>query len=139
MDWRTDLTETVDRFAGERVLVIGSLPPAGRDLDLLVRPAAEAAVARGLTELGFHAAGDRFVKFTGGRAAVAELQPAAKWDLPDAEVEQLFDGATPLAGAASLAVPAPHHVLLICARNLPDQPWGLKETQRTRVEAALGE
>ena len=138
-NWRTDLTETVDRLAGEPVLVIGSLPPAGRDLDLLVRPAAESAISAGLSELGFRADGRNFAGFSGGRPAVAELHPAGSWGLPEAVLERLFSDAHPLPGATSLAQPAPHHVLLICARNLPDQPWGLKDTQRARVEAARRE
>ena len=139
MDWRTDLTEAVDRLAGERVLVIGSLPPAGRDLDLLVRPAAEAALSSGLSGLGFQTSGYRLATFTKGRPAIAELHPVAGWGLPAADLEALFGEALPLPGSAALAAPAPRHVLLICARSLPDQPWGLKETQRARVEAALRE
>jgi hypothetical protein len=48
-----DSVATVDSLIGERAVVFGSLPPAGRDLDLLLRPAAEAAPAGELPEKGF--------------------------------------------------------------------------------------
>ena len=50
-----DTVELIDRATPEPVLVIGSLPPGGRDLDLLVHPAAERALAEALRANGFHA------------------------------------------------------------------------------------
>ena len=132
-----NLTGEVDRLAGERVLVIGSLPPAGRDLDLLVRPAAAAALESGLSKLGYGQSAGKLAKFPGGRPAIVELHPVESWGLPEPEVNRLFAEAWQLPGTPSLALPAPHHVLLITARAMPDQPWGLKKTQLARVERAL--
>src|SRR2546422_8795930 len=46
------LARTVDAAAGGRVLVFGSLPPEGRDLDILARPAQRKAIAAALTREG---------------------------------------------------------------------------------------
>jgi len=99
------------------VLVFGSLPPEGRDLDLLARPAAEAAIAEALAGRGLLRRGAQWALFAGGTAFGVELIPAESWGLPADELERLFAEATPLPGARKLVEPAPHHALLIAART----------------------
>jgi len=45
--------ELIDTVVAGRVLVYGSLPPDGRDLDLLVREPEERAIGEALPEAGF--------------------------------------------------------------------------------------
>jgi len=99
------------------VLVFGSLPPEGRDLDLLARPVAEAAIAEALAGRGLLRRGAQWALFEGGTAFGVELIPAESWGLPADELERLFAEATPLPGARKLVEPAPHHALLIAARR----------------------
>jgi thymidylate kinase len=127
----------VDAAAGERVLVFGSLPPDGRDLDLLARPGAERAVAAALLDAGFLRRGVEWVRFSGCSASGVDLVPAADWRLPEPEVADLFQRATPVGGFANLAEPAPDHQLLIVATRLLPGGKGLTAGRRARVERAL--
>lgn len=135
--WRS-AAELADARAGERVLVFGSLPPAGRDVDLLARPPAEAAIATGLAEAGFLNRDEAWVRFGADGVAAVDLAPAASWQLPDGELEELFDLSRPLPGFAHLAEPAPEHRLLILARRLQDGGV-LSHSRRQRVRRALAE
>ena len=76
------VVDTADSLASGPVLVFGSLPPEGRDLDLLVRPAEERALAEGLGREGFVRDGRLFARFRDCSAEVVELVPAADWRLP---------------------------------------------------------
>jgi thymidylate kinase len=127
----SDLLARLDAAVPERVLVFGSLPPAGRDLDLLARPAAYASLLRALAELGFAARGVHHVRFRDCRAEAVELIPASAWRLPDTELAAVFDEAVSLAGFRHLVEPAPHHVLLVLARRLGRR--GLDARKRARI------
>jgi thymidylate kinase len=123
----------VDDAAVGPVLVIGSLPPEGRDLDVLVRPDDERAIAARLEAAGLRRSGREWVAFEGCTAFGVELVPAERWGLPPAEVAALFADARPIAGYARLVRPAPHHQLLLLARI------GLTEKRMRRLRAALEE
>jgi len=110
-----DLVETVDSLISDRVLVFGSIPPVGRDLDLLVRPAELAALERGLPAHGFVRGGRKWARFRSCSAEVVDLVPAAEWDLPRAELETLLFAAEPVAGAQRVARLAAHHAAAIAA------------------------
>jgi thymidylate kinase len=94
----------VDAAIERRVVVVGSLPPGGRDLDLLVRAPERAAIAEGLAAQV--------------AAGTIELIAAASWGLPWAERDAVFAGAEPLPGLRHVCRPAAHHALLVCARRL---------------------
>jgi thymidylate kinase len=111
------LAALIDAVAVEPVLVVGSPPPEGRDLDLLVRPGAAAQLADALEARGFRAAGRTWVRFAGCDAQVVELIPAADLGLAEPESERLFAAARPLAGLRSLLRPCAHHRLLLAARR----------------------
>jgi thymidylate kinase len=130
--------DRVEEAAGERVLVFGSLPPHGRDLDLLVRPPAYGRVAAALAEAGFRRRGRHLARFAGCTAEAVELVPAERWHLPGQELATLFSQARPLPGRRWLARPAPHHQLLILARRLAGD-GRLDARRRDRVAAALVE
>ena len=55
--------EIVDAAAPARVLVFGSLPGSGRDLDLLVRDADLPPIEQALAREGFRNRGDEWVRF----------------------------------------------------------------------------
>lgn len=119
----------VDRAIGERVLVFGSLPPEGRDLDLLVRPVEEGVIASALTEAGFLNRSEQWVRFHGCNVEVVDLVPAEAWRLPDEEIDALFQEARGLEGTSHLAEPSPHHSILILARKISE---GSELTQKRK-------
>jgi thymidylate kinase len=131
--------ELVDRALPSRALVYGSLPPHGRDLDLLVRPGQEPAVQAALTAAGFLRRGPIWARFAACTVDVVELTSAAAWQLPSAELDALFADARPLDGLAQLVRPAPHHVVLILARRVAAEGGGLDAKRRARLDHALAE
>jgi thymidylate kinase len=134
-----ELARLADRTARGRVVVSGSLPPHARDLDLVVRPADEAAIAEELRAGGFHQHGSEWVRFRACGAEPVDLIPAAHWELPETELDALFADAVPLEGFDRLARPAPHHLLLMLSRRLVQGDGRLDEKRRARVERAVGD
>jgi thymidylate kinase len=129
----------IDRHAGGRVLVFGSLPPEGRDLDLLVRSAEERSLAHALPAEGFVGKGRHWALFRDCSAYGIELVPAAAWRLPQEELEALFEEARPIEGFESLVRPAPAHALLILARRVAAARAGLEPKLRARLDALAAE
>jgi thymidylate kinase len=126
----------LDSLVDDRVLIFGSLPPGGRDIDLLVQPPEAEALARGLTEHGFAGDGHRWVRFADCSAQAVDLVPAGSWAVEPSEREALFSDAIPLEGARHLARPAPHHALLILAARVA-RDGRFDERRRARLEAEL--
>jgi len=110
-----DVSHSLDVAAGGPVLVFGSAPPRGRDLDLLARPSEYSAIERALESGGFVRRGHGWVKFHGCGVASVDLIPATDWSLPAGELKALFEEARPIEGYENLVRPAPHHALLILA------------------------
>ena len=134
------LTALVDAAVGERVVVLGSPPPEGRDVDLLVSPQAERALAHALATAGFAQHGGEWIRFSGCSVEGLDLVPVGSLGLPDPEREALFAEARPLEGHRHLVLPAPHHVLLLLARRYRDSAAPpLAAKKRRRVERALEE
>jgi thymidylate kinase len=131
--------EIVDGAIARRAVVVGSLPPDGRDLDVLLRGEAETArVADALRRAGFVCGPGAWLRFAHSTAELVELIPAAEAGLPPAAEEALFAGALPLAGCERLARPAPPDTLLLLARKVAaGEP--LTRRRRRRVDAALAE
>jgi thymidylate kinase len=130
--------EVIDSALSDLALVYGSLPPGGRDIDVLVRPAEEAAACRALDDAGFMRRGLQWVRFSACTVEIVDLTPAAEWHLPEAELEGLFADARPIDGLDRLARPAPHHVVLILARRVA-AGGALDAKRRARLDAALEE
>jgi thymidylate kinase len=129
------IATTVDAAAGGRVLVFGSLPPQGRDLDVLAHTAQREAVVAALAGDGLLTKnGSRWVGFADCTAAGVDLVDAAEWHLPEHELRSLFEEARVLAGFTHLAAPAAHHALLIAARRVA-RAGRYGAAVRTRVEA----
>lgn len=129
--------EFLDGVAQRPVLVFGSLPPGGRDLDVLVRDSDLPALGAALAEAGFESHRDEWVRFSGCGVQALDLVPVSDWDLDDAEADRLFDEASTLEGFSRLARPSPPDELLILARRLGDRPSPLSGRHRARIEAAL--
>ena len=131
--------EIADAAADGRVLVFGSLPPGGRDLDLLVRPEHDRAIVAALEAEGFRRQGHELARFSGCSVEPVELIDAGGWSLPAAELEALYADAVPLDGCTRVVRPAPHHALLILARRVAHGGGELDEKRRARLDAALAE
>jgi thymidylate kinase len=129
-----DTLALLDGAVAGRALVYGSLPPAARDLDVLVRDADAPALERALRDAGFTGRGGVWARFAAGGATAVDLSPASEWGLPAPEVDALFDEAILLDGCEHVARPAPQHVVLLLGRR-----GSLGEKQRARLAAALAE
>jgi thymidylate kinase len=127
----------VDACAPRTVLVFGSPPGAGRDLDLLVRDDDLEVLRLALARAAFRNREDEWVRFADGSADAVDLVPVSAWKLPAGEVDDLFAQARPIEGFSNLVRPAPHHTLLVLARLTGRGP--LPEKRRRRLEAALAE
>lgn len=131
--------ELIDAAVGARVLVYGSLPPDGRDLDLLVREPERVALDACLTEAGFVRQGDEWARFESCSVEVVETTSAASWDLPSDELTAVFDEALEIDGLHNVVRPCAHHNLLILARRVVHSSGVLDAKRRARLERALAE
>ena len=131
-----NVSALVDSAVRDRVLVFGSLPPQGRDLDLLVRSPERDALVRALTGAGFLQRRNVWALFEGASVESVELIQATDWTLPSEELEALYEDARPIDGFQHLVCPAPHHALLIAARRFARE-GGLATKVRARIDAAL--
>jgi thymidylate kinase len=130
--------ELVDSLISEPVVVFGSLPPQGRDLDVLARPTAMFELSSGLPGHGFRARGSEWVRFAGCDVQAIDLVAAESWDLPAGERSDLFAQAWAIEGHARLLRPAPAHVLLILARRRA-RDGALAPKHHARIATALAD
>ena len=129
--------EIVDGALGARAVVVGSLPPAGRDLDVVLRSAEDILpVERALRDAGFTRLGDGWLRFANMTAEVVELIRAPSYGLGAAAESELFAEAIVLRGCARLARPSPAHMILLIARRAAET-GELTSKRRRRVEEAL--
>lgn len=135
----TAAARLVDQSATSRVLVHGSPPPEGRDLDVLVTADDASGIGAALRADGFERHGSHWARFSGGVAAVVELTPSSYWRLPPEEERALFEEARPLADFRRLVVPSPRHELLLLARDVVGGAGELGIRRRARIAAALAE
>jgi thymidylate kinase len=132
------LPELLDSALEGKALVIGSLPPEGRDLDLLVRPAEHTAASEILAESGFERFREQWFRFHDCTVEIVDLVPVDDWGLPADELEALFAESRALDGARGICRPAPHHVVLIAAKRLGGTP-NITEKLRARIARAVTE
>ena len=132
-----ELTARIASLTDERVLVVGSLPPHGRDLDLLVRPAAARAIAAGLARDGFAERSGMWARLGDCTAEVVELASASAWGLAPPELDELFAAARPIEPTGRVCRPAPHHAILILARRTMREGAHLRERRRERIADEL--
>jgi thymidylate kinase len=115
--WAMETVELIDNVIHGRVLVYGSLPPDGGDIDLLARPAELSAIREALIGAGYLPVGRMLVRFHPGSRELVELTPANAFGLPPEELDALFAESEAIAGAQWLVWPSRHHTLLIRARK----------------------
>jgi thymidylate kinase len=139
METNVAVAALIDSLATERVLVHGSLPPHGRDLDILVRPAEMERLVSRLPGLGFIRKDNELARFKDGSVELVDLAPSSWWQLPDDEVDALYADAIPLEGYDHLVRPAAHHMLLILTRRLVEGKGFLDEKRRSYVDRALSD
>jgi thymidylate kinase len=132
------IAAVVDDAAGEPVLVVGSLPPDGRDLDLLVNAAGHARIGAALDAAGCLRRGRSYALLAAGSAEVVDVVAASSWGVSDDELTAAFAAAQPIEGYRNLVRPSPAHVLLLTARRL-GHSGRLDERRRDRVASALAE
>jgi thymidylate kinase len=131
--------EIVDRALRGPAVVVGSLPPAGRDLDLLLADAGDAVrVEEALRAAGFTALGDGWLRFAHRTAELVEFVTSEDLRLGPHVPALLVADAILLDGARRLARPAPAHAVLLLARQTA-MAGGLPTKRRRRLEAALAE
>jgi thymidylate kinase len=131
--------ELVDAAVTDKVIVFGSLPPGGRDLDLLVRPGEGASIREALGRAGFLDRGAQWVHFDGSQTDAVDLVPVESWGLDPQAIGSLFQDARTIEGYRHLVRPAPHHALLVMARRVARSGGELDAKKRARVHAALEE
>lgn len=132
-----DVLDLIDRSAARTILVFGSLPPAGRDLDILARGPEYDQLCEQFSRAGLRRVGHRWAAFGRFSACAVDLVRAEDWTLPASEIDALFTSAVRLHGRQQLAAPAPEHRLLILATRVMPGGGALSEHRRQRVRQAL--
>lgn len=132
------LARNVDDVVSGDVLVIGSAPPEGRDLDLVARPEQHAEAAAWLASSGFVNEHDEWVRFSDCTVEAIDLLPAADFGLADAATSELFAEAHRLPQFRHLVRAAPYHRLLMLARWATED-GALSEKRRSRIAQVLAE
>jgi thymidylate kinase len=133
------IVQQIDAAVEDRILAFSPLPPEGRDVDLLVRPTEQTALAALLTREGFHERGWEWASFRACSAEAVDLVPAMSLGLPEKELASLFSEALPIEGMRNVARPAPHHFLLLLGRYTVEGNGALPEKRRVRIKHALAE
>jgi thymidylate kinase len=133
-----DTARAVDAVAKHPILVIGSAPPHGRDLDLVSMPADYARVSRRLVELDHVRRRSSWVRFDSAGVSAVGLFSSESLRLAG-HPHRLFENAVPVPGYRHLVRPAPHVVLLLAARGMVLRRGQLTAKARRRVERALDE
>lgn len=133
------LAHRVDDVVSGDLLVVGSPPPEGRDLDVVARPGEHAKLAEWLASSGFSNEHDEWVRFAQCSVEAVDLLSSTGFGLDESATKELFAGARPLPGFDHLARPAPHHVLLMLARWTAEGDGSLPEKGRARIARALDE
>ena len=120
------------------VLIVGSLPPQARDLDLLVPLERQGAVESALVAAGFQVLGQEWVGVPGTNLAGQRIEvlPPSRWGLTPARVAELFQQSEPLSGLPHLLRPPPHVTLLLLASQL-GLDGRLDTRRRERISGAL--
>jgi thymidylate kinase len=128
-------------------MVVGEMPPLGRDLDLAARPEEWEVISQTLQTDGFvvnqkpfqgpRAWTQQWVRLRGCSCDVVDLVPPQRWDLPADEEERFFAEGSPVEGFGWLVRPSPHHSLLLLARRIAAGQVHLSDKRRRNIERSL--
>lgn len=134
-----DLARLVDDLLGSPAVVYGSLPPHGRDLDLVLDDTAAARLRDRLLHLGFDDVGGQLLRIGGcGSVDAIDLSPIGRWGVEPDAARRLVADAVPLDGYRWLRRPDPASTVLLLARRVA-RTGRLDERRRTRLHGALAE
>jgi len=128
----------IDATINNPVLVVGSPPPGGRDLDLLADAGEYDAIAACLGDAGFLPWRRSWAKFDGGSVYGVDLSSLERWGSGGHESSVLFEDSETITGFSNLVRPAPATVLLLAARGMVSRRGRVTEKVRGRVAEALG-
>lgn len=134
---RRDTARAIDAAVSGPVLISGSPPPGGRDLDLLAEPGDHAAISSWLHRAGFIRWGLGWARFGEPGTYGVELCSTERWRTAQADASSLFLDAEPIAGFDHLKMPSPAVVLLLAARGNVTRRGALTSKARRRVADAL--
>jgi len=132
-----DLAQRIDELVTNAVLVVGSPPPEGRDLDVMARPEEHAQVAGWLSSSGFSSNGDEWVRFKDCSVDALDLLSPTAFGLTEEATEALFGESHPLPGFRQLVRPAAHHVLLMLARWTSEADGTVSPKRRANIAFAV--
>ena len=132
-----EVAQALDAALTGPVLVIGTPPPAGRDLDLLAQPDDYAAISTWLDEAGFVRWGQTWARFDQPGVYGVELGSTDRWRTNRGDASSLFVGAEPIPGFRHLSSPSPATVLLLAARGNVTRRGRITPKVRRRVAEAL--
>jgi len=127
----------IDAVVANPVLVVGSPPPHGHDLDLLARPAEYATLTRWLRQSGFVRHHRSWLRIDGADLVRVDLSCTNQWRTKDPELAPLFLDTERLPGLDRLVRPSPPSVLLLAMHSLIVHRVGLTHKSRARVAQAL--
>lgn len=128
----------VDELLDRPTLVVGSLPPTGRDLDLFTGADQAMALTGGLRAAGFVCRDELWVRFRDCGADVVDVIPIGTWGLGEPANAEMCAEGLPIEGFRQLVRPAPHHALLVAAGQMA-RAGRLNRGPRRRVDAAIAE
>lgn len=131
-----EVAAAIDAAVSAQVLVEGSLPPEGRDLDLLAGHQDYVRIRAWLQRAGFVAWRHTWARFDPTPYAV-ELSSTDRWRTSRDDASTLFTDAKAIPGYQHLVSPAPATVLLFAARGTVTRRGLITEKVRRRVADAL--
>lgn len=133
----THVATAIDGAVNGPVLVVGSPPPGGRDLDLLAQPDDYALIAQWLERASFLRWRHTWARIEDSQSYGVDLSSTVGWSTARVDVDPLFAGAEPIEGFRRLVSPSPACVLLLAARGTVTRRGRITDKVRRRVAQAL--
>ena len=132
-----DVAAALDLALTGSVLIVGSPPPHGRDLDLLASPLHASTIRGWLERAGFVPWRHTWARFDEPRRYAVELATTESWRTRWDDASCLFADPAPIPGFRHLVSPCPATVLLLAARSTAQRRGRITDKARRRMSAAL--
>lgn len=131
------IATAIDAILTAPVLVVGSPPPLGRDLDLLAVGPEYTAITEWLEGAGFLRWRQSWARFSVEGTYGVDLSSAERWASRCFSSTRLLHDAEPIPGFRHLVIPSPSTVLLLAARGMVTRRGLITAKVRARVTKAL--
>ena len=131
------VARAIDDVVQHPVLVVGSLPPYGRDLDLLATPADVPRIEAWLRSAGYVPWRHTWARLGVNEPYAVELSSLARWATSRDDGSALFTDADPVVGHRHLVRPGSAATILLAARGTVTRRGTLHAKARRRVDEAL--